>query len=282
MWITTTYDMLYLLAFFPFSPLPSSRTRFLLFLVVAATCAWSCLRVPWRMRFSPSRTITACFLFNDNDSTQPSLRRPSSSYDRCGLSRCRLHKRRKDGLTSMLVGYSFSRASRTSMATVSTSMSTLGFGSLLFFAVLAHSSLESNSSLSSEISSSGSSQSVRSTKTLLRGRRVNTEPKVGIKCDTHSSSASPSHQSTRSCTSYLTFLETAATTRSARTSTTSSGLPVPDRGGRRGTTSTCPYRLSKSEFGGSPYVFHWECKRISLFLFAPKPALARSQFARRL
>ena len=58
------------------------------------------------------------------------------------------------------------------MATVSTSTSTLGFGSLLFFAVLAHSSLESNKSLSSETSSSGSSQSVRNTKTLSQGGNV--------------------------------------------------------------------------------------------------------------
>lgn len=38
----------------------------------------------------------------------------------------------------------------------------------------------------------------------------------------------------------------------------SAGLPSPVSGGERGRTSTWPYLRSKSELGGSPYVFHCE------------------------
>lgn len=217
---------------------------------MAAACKRSCLTVPCRIFFSPSRTTMACFLFSERLSMLSAFRSFSSSWCTAIRSEHQLLKIDRKS-TWIVVGYSFNRFSNTSTAVIKTSVSIFGLGNLLFLAVFAHSSFGSSKRRVNETSSSGSSQSVRKMKTLLV-QSVTLYSSPDFKNSTYSSSASSSHQSTRSWRSYLIFLDTTDTTRSARTSTTSPGLPVPDKGGRSGTMSTWPYRRRRSELGGSP------------------------------
>ena len=69
----------YFLIFLPFPPLSSSRPRFLLVPELAESLARASFKMPCKIRFSPSRTTTACLLFNESCSTASGASSFSSS-----------------------------------------------------------------------------------------------------------------------------------------------------------------------------------------------------------
>lgn len=74
------YRYRYFLAFLPFPPFSSSRPRFLLALELATNFTRTSFNVPRSIRFSPSRTTTACLLFSESSPTRSDARSVSSSW----------------------------------------------------------------------------------------------------------------------------------------------------------------------------------------------------------
>lgn len=188
------------------------------------------------------------------------------------LAAAQRNENRENDRTSKLVGYSSNRfliqPNATSTITPSISSSILPFGNLLLSLAFSHSPFGDTNNRMREMRFGGRVGSRMNTLFFQyvgvskSGKGPRPENRQQERKGTYSSPPSSNHQSILSFIFSVTFpislshSTTNPTIRSARTSTISAGVLSLPSGLRN--RSICPYRRRRSEFGGSPYVFH--CK----------------------